>query len=578
MSNIYNKSLYFKIKPDGKRILERQVSTSYPRYAVEGNTKPNLDFKTNRMLQPLFSSKIPIQQNPFVPTQPVHAFGLGGRYPIDIDYITVPSKPRKPSGLIWEPNTTREMRYNVYPDGLPKNNIPAQSQDSQYLEYLNNEKKRAELEKMYNERGGNGPRPHPTREEELKKLENLIAETKYGRSAYKNIALNAEDHAKMAKKNADDIRAELTALKSSNRDNFDDFMYAAKNNLSSFSDVKTHKDLERVKQQAELEIPSKESLDFSWLFSGKFALTEEEGNALRKSMDYLQADFQGDLLESRNDEEKSALEDGIAIIEDLKNKKFSEYTEEEKALLRELIVPEEYRTSKEERASEKGKEFKLKPKISRKEKFLQKVERLKAETPEVKEEIPKTKLEKKQIKLMEKKSSVGARPALREELLSIVKRKGSEEISPKTSRRGSETESKEEPPEIKEKEPEMISMSYEPIPEIDFTTLDDTELQTLQEIYDTISTKDWQAKSNENKEYLRNAYKILTVDESGKSKVLPEEGSGFSISILKKDLIKKLEPLSRMSFEKPKKEKSPKAGSPKGESLLSSLTGGLFGK
>ena len=219
MSNIYDRNLDFKIKPDGKRILERPTSTSYPRYAVEGNTKPNLDFKTNRMLQPIFSSKIPIQQNPFVLKQPVHAFGLGGRYPIDIDYVSVPTTPRKPYGLIWEPNSIREMRQNVYPDGLRKNNLPTQLQDSQYLEYLNNEKKRADLEKIYDERGGNGLRPHPTREEELKKLENLIAETKYGKGPYKNIALNAEDHAKLAQQSADDIRKELDALRKESKEN-----------------------------------------------------------------------------------------------------------------------------------------------------------------------------------------------------------------------------------------------------------------------------------------------------------------------------------------------------------------------
>ena len=207
----------YEVLPSGKRVLERPQKVQVPKYAVVGNTAPNLDFQVNRMLQPLFQTKKPIQQSPYVPKQPVNAAGLGGRVPYYIDYLVPPKQKRKPVGLSWEPNTIREMRQNVYPDGVPKNNVPAQSQDSAYLEYLNNQKTQKDLEQKFVERGGKGPRPHPNadREEELKRLEEMIAESKYGKGPYKNIGLTAEQHQKMAEKQAAEIKDELSKLNAS---------------------------------------------------------------------------------------------------------------------------------------------------------------------------------------------------------------------------------------------------------------------------------------------------------------------------------------------------------------------------
>lgn len=215
MSNIYNRRLDYEVLPSGKQVLERSITTKVPRYALVGNTKPNLNFQVNRMLQPISQTKIVMPQSPFVPKAPVKASGLGGRVPYYIDYIVPPKQKRKPVGLVWEPNTIREMRQNVYPDGTPKNNIPAQSQDSAYLEYLNNQKTQKDLEQKFIERGGKGVRPHPDalREEELKRLEEMIAETKYGKGPYKNIGLTAEQHREMAEKQAEEIKKELADLK-----------------------------------------------------------------------------------------------------------------------------------------------------------------------------------------------------------------------------------------------------------------------------------------------------------------------------------------------------------------------------
>ncbi|NBO23201.1 hypothetical protein EBU94_07690, partial [bacterium] len=173
MSNIYNRRLDYEVLASGKRVLERPTKVSVPKYAVVGNTAPNLNFQVNRLLQPLTQTKKPLQQTPFVPKQPVQAAGLGGRAPYYIDYVVPERKSRKAEGLLWEPNTIREMRGNVYPDGLPKNNIPAQSADSQYLEYQNNQKKQKELEEQYQRRLRVGRedaapkdlgRPHPNRD------------------------------------------------------------------------------------------------------------------------------------------------------------------------------------------------------------------------------------------------------------------------------------------------------------------------------------------------------------------------------------------------------------------------------
>lgn len=222
MSNIYNRRLDYQVTPTGKPFLQQQKTTVYPEYAVVGNTKPNLDYKTNRILQPLFQTKKPIPQGPFNPKQPIDAHGLGGRKPVYINYVSQPLasfKTRPPKGLLWEPNSIRETRYNVWPDGVPKNLNQLQQADSQYLENLNNEKKQKELQQRYEQRsrvgGHDGSRPHPTPsvEEELKRLDELLAETKYGKGASKFIGLNAEQHRQMAEKQAEEIKKELADLK-----------------------------------------------------------------------------------------------------------------------------------------------------------------------------------------------------------------------------------------------------------------------------------------------------------------------------------------------------------------------------
>jgi len=222
MSNIYNRRLEYQINPKGKPFLEIPNTTVYPKYAVVGNTKPNLDYRTNRMLQPIFQTKKPIAQGPYIPKEPINAHGLGGKKPVYIDYVSQPLasfKTRPPKGLVWEPNSIRETRQNVYPDGVPKNFSQLQQADSQYLENLNNEKKEKQLKERYEQRsrvgGHDGSRPHPTPsvEEELKRLDEMLAETKYGKGAYKNIGLNAEQHRQMAEKQAADIRKELEDLR-----------------------------------------------------------------------------------------------------------------------------------------------------------------------------------------------------------------------------------------------------------------------------------------------------------------------------------------------------------------------------
>lgn len=213
-SSIYDTRLQNKIRPNRQRLIKESKTTDVPDFLMVGNTKPNFDFKTNRMLQPISSSKKPLQQAPFLPKNNLIASGLGGKKPVQIDYVTSERKQRIPRDLIWETNIVRELRQNVYPDGTPKNNVPAQSADSAYIERMFADKKLVDLEKSFELRGGKGARPHPdaVREAELKKLENLIAETKYG-PTYKNVALSAENHAKLASKNAEEIRAELDALK-----------------------------------------------------------------------------------------------------------------------------------------------------------------------------------------------------------------------------------------------------------------------------------------------------------------------------------------------------------------------------
>ena len=245
MSNIYNRRLDYEVLASGKRVLQRPTKPVVPKYAIVGNTAPNLDFQTNRMLQPLFATKKPIPQSPYTPKQPVNASGLGGRAPIYIDYV-VPDrpKPKKPSGLVWEPNSIRELYNNVYPDGLPKNNVGAQAANSQYLDALNQEKKQKELEERYNQRvrvnnpGGRRPHPDARMEEELKKLDEMLAETKYGKGGpYKNIALSAEGHAKMAQQQAEDIRAELNKMRSAAKSHKDELVSAIGSSSGTFREL-----------------------------------------------------------------------------------------------------------------------------------------------------------------------------------------------------------------------------------------------------------------------------------------------------------------------------------------------------
>jgi hypothetical protein len=156
----------------------------------------------------------------------VSASGLGGKKPYYIDFVSKPMstfKSKPPKGLVYEPNSIRELRQNVYPDGTPKNLSQLQQADSQYLEDLNNQKKQKQLEERYNQRvrvnnpGGGRPHPDARMEQELKRLDEMLAETKYGKGAYKNIALSTESHAKLAQKQAEDIRAELNKLRAESR-------------------------------------------------------------------------------------------------------------------------------------------------------------------------------------------------------------------------------------------------------------------------------------------------------------------------------------------------------------------------
>lgn len=227
MSNIYNRSLNYEVLPSGKRVLEYPTKLTAPHYAVVGNTKPNLDYYTNRMIQPLFQTKKPIAQSAFTPKQPINAVGLGGRRPVYIDYTVPKSAPRPAVGLLWEPNSVREQRDNVYPDGVPKNASYISQKDAEFLERKNNDKKLPDLEKEYKDRGGLGVRPHPDarREQELKRLEGLIAETRYG-TGYKNVGLTAEKHREMAERQAQEIRDELAALRRNAKEHRTDIVKA----------------------------------------------------------------------------------------------------------------------------------------------------------------------------------------------------------------------------------------------------------------------------------------------------------------------------------------------------------------
>lgn len=231
MSNIYNRRLDYEVLPSGKRVLEYPTKLTAPHYAVVGNTKPNLDFYTNRMLQPLFQTKKPISQSAFTPKQPINAVGLGGRKPVYIDYTVPKSAPRPAVGLSWEPNTIREQRDNVYPDGVPKNASQVAQQNAQYLEKQYAEKEAQRLEGVVKNLVAGEARPlggredHP-RELEVRRLEKMLEERKYTANPYKNVALSVDDHRKMAEKQANDIKAELAALRRNAKEHRTDIVEA----------------------------------------------------------------------------------------------------------------------------------------------------------------------------------------------------------------------------------------------------------------------------------------------------------------------------------------------------------------
>jgi hypothetical protein len=231
MSNIYNRRLDYEVLPSGKRVLDYPTKISVPNYAVVGNTKPNLDFKTNRMLQPLFQTKKPIAQGPYTPKQPVNAVGLGGRKPYYIDYTIPKSAPRPAMGLSWEPNSVREQRDNVYPDGVPKNASSVSQQNAKYLEEQYADKEAKRLEQVIQGLSAGERRPlggridHP-REQQLQRLEKMLEERKYTANPYKNVALSVDDHRKMAEKSANEIRDELAALRRNAKEHRTDIVKA----------------------------------------------------------------------------------------------------------------------------------------------------------------------------------------------------------------------------------------------------------------------------------------------------------------------------------------------------------------
>jgi len=236
MSNIYNRRLDYEVLPSGKRVLEYPTKTIIPEYTVVGNTKPNLDYQTNRMLQPIFSTKKPIQQTPFLPKNPISATGLGGRKPVQIDYVIPPRKPKQPMGLTWEPNTIREMRQNVYPDGLPKNTVPAQSADSAYLEKQHAEREIQRLESLLKY-----AREHPEQKIDVARLEKLKEDRSYVVNPYKNVALSVDGHRKMAEREAKAIRDELQLLREKGRENIDDLLYGIDKKLDNLESVRIEK-------------------------------------------------------------------------------------------------------------------------------------------------------------------------------------------------------------------------------------------------------------------------------------------------------------------------------------------------
>jgi len=311
MSNIYNKGLEYQILPSGKRLLQYPTKTTIPEYTIVGNTKPNLDYNVNRQLQPIFYNKKPIQQTPFLPKNPIKASGLGGRKPIDIDYVIQPRKPKQPMGLIWEPNTIREMRQNVYPDGLPKNNVPAQSADSAFIEKKHAEREIDRLESLLKY-----AREHPEQKLDVARLEKLKDEKSYIVNPYKNVALSVEGHRKMAEREAKGIQEELKLLREKNRENFDDLLYGIDKKMDNLEAARIEKG------QKALEGPV--GGEFAWLLNIKEK--KEFGIAIDKIIDALQEDINEEQKENIREDLRSVREQ----IQDLKKYDWNEMTNEQK--------------------------------------------------------------------------------------------------------------------------------------------------------------------------------------------------------------------------------------------------------
>lgn len=274
MSNIYNRRLDYEVRvgPKGQtqRVLEYPTKIDAPKYAVVGNMKPNLDFYTNRMIQPLFQTKKPLAQPAFTPKQPIHAVGLGGRKPVYIDYLVPPKKPKQAVGLSWEPNSVREQRDNVYPDGVPKNSSQLAQQNASYLEKQYADKEAQRLEGVIKNLVGGDARPlgaredHP-RELEVRRLEKMLEERKYVSNPYKNIALSVEGHRQMAEREAKAIQAELAQLRADAGNHKDDIVDAleTKGELASKTppDKDTLATMDKIKTQIDALYLAKSKLD-----------------------------------------------------------------------------------------------------------------------------------------------------------------------------------------------------------------------------------------------------------------------------------------------------------------------------
>lgn len=321
MSNIYNRGLEYQILPSGKRVLQYPTGNTVPQYALVGNLKPNLDWKTNRMIQPLTQTKQPMKEPPFVPKNPVRANSLGGRKPYDIDYIIPPRKPKPSTGLLWEPNTIREMRQNVYPDGLPKNNIPVQSADSSYLEQKGNlaEMKRLE-EQIKLGRPDRG---------DLKELENQLEERQYKANPYKNVALSVEGHRIMAEREAKAIKDELRQLREKNREATDDLLYGLTEGKVELGDVRQEREKIKKYLEAFSSLPASAAVSRRPSLEGerKETSTEEEKLASkRKKEEKLQKELdekqeEQERIERKREEMEAKLETEKKRIEKKQAKK-----------------------------------------------------------------------------------------------------------------------------------------------------------------------------------------------------------------------------------------------------------------